>query len=430
MKKLNETVLKFYQEGIMETDFQPAPDTTISEVESLLYQRGMDRLIVQLMHPLRKKIWEEYQVNLHPFSLQHSKEGLYLFGDINLMVYPFNEGHKVSEHIEALAADINLIREKLYEMTVAEVEPYAISRNVLQIALEKTVEQKYSESALEVEYDYFKHTNEVYIHSEYQPKGYFFSAHVHGIVMELKQEDSVLFKKGALSEEEAMEILSPVVDAIIQKTAHREDVKKIVEAKVKRDLIDNHGLTNAQIKRFIFSSHLNDSGKIRITKGSIFEPKVVIQYPFNVTKEEIAKGARFAKVLSVFIKEGGEIAKIAQYFRLGDEPSFDLSKGTLPIGYTVKAAELMVETIKTDLKKAKAFLLSGLYEYLPKTLPAYGKAFFIRKAHSFKVNDRTFELFVYRLPDSKKTKKLAFENGKEISLNRFYRLNRKLRQPA
>lgn len=421
MDKVNKQILNFYEEGLFGSQVS-VEGNIVDKVETLLYDGGLKKFLKQLKINLLKRFREEFNTIPATINLFADKEGIYLFSRHNdFLAFSFKEDSTKVERIESLINNLEEIEASAFEILKRELGPFIHNKNVFQLMLIQLIQEKEEAGFFKSNTPYFEPSREVLLQGTYYPEGSFFQARVCGVIESVKEEregfDPRILQKKEYTPTEAYQLLIPVVDSLIEK--FKSEPYYSVQIAVRNELAGKFKLSVEQMKKIVYSKDYRDD--VTVSFGNII-------IPINVDTAGVAKAAQYAKALDYLDQQSEEVREVTRHFTISSTKDFHLSSGILPFTFSIEDAEVLVELIESRLVKTRALINSGSLDLRPNKLPAFGRAFFLRFGHEFEYKGNTFQRYEYRLPDSKKTKSLMYENGKQISANRYFRILRKYRK--
>lgn len=424
MDKVNKQILHFYEEGLFGKQTSIAGSTTVKEVEAMLYEGGLKKFMKQMKINLIKKAREAFNEIPASINLFAVNSGIYLFNQQKeFLVFGFKEESSFVERIEELSNNLEKIEASAFEIVHREFSLHIHNTNAFSLMLTQLIQEKQKEGFFESAVHYFSPPEEISLTGTYYPQGSYLVAKVFGVMEPVKEEregyDPRILKRKKFTHPEAYQLLVPVVDTLIEK--FKTEPFYSVQIAVRKEFEVLYKLSTEQMKKMIYSKDYRDD--VTVSFG-----KIII--PINVDSSGVAKAAQYAKALDYLDQQSEEVREVTRHFTISSTRDFHLSNGILPFTFSIEDAEVLVELIETRLEKTRAFIESGTLENRPNKLPSFGRAFFLRFGHEFDYKGSTFQRYEYRLPNSKKTKSLMYENGKRISANRYFRILRKYRKQA
>lgn len=432
MTTVDTRLLNFVQTDLFEERDQHLSVTLSHKLQEEMYDIGLTQFTSQLSNWLNIQLRKEFKSLVQEVDVIEYMNKLYLFTqDSQYLIFEMADDLSPVQKATMITENVEFIKEKAWSISEPIFRIHFENKQVLEDALQKVVAEKKAEGVFNNEYPFYKHSSYVGVKGKMYATTDSFTAHVHGVYVSLrkstpngpvafgKADDSMLFDREPLSFEEAVEIINNAIPELTKK--YNAEPHYYVKDRVMSKLVKITGLPRSVVEDYVV---ISTSGA---TKLSVQFRTIIV--PLSTDEETVLEAARFVEIMHLFATQNADVKETLRHFEFKNVDTYVLSKGILPLSIDKEFAENLVDIIENQLRKAKEFVEASIKPQMNR-LPAFGKAFFIENTHSFTRDGNTFELYSYRLPDSKKTKKVAFENGMAISLNRYFRVSRKERKSA
>lgn len=431
---VNQSLLSFLEKGCFNNDNFEDNKDYLKSVEEVIYNYGMKRYIKELTCKIREKLLESHHISLLDTNLSVGiSDGIYLYSeDPDFQLYSFNS-QKLEERVLEVKENNESILEKAVSIMSSELNKFEHNKKVFQSELENLIKEERQNGEFQCDYEFFDTSDKEnfssigsynpFISATYYPKVSYMRALFLGMNSSIKDGDKRILQDKFYNSEEVREILKRTIEEF--KSKFGETTSENVSYLVRTLLRNKYELSSKELNRISFVP----------ANGSVIDYNLkeinnkwnlkFVHIPLDVKIDDIKKIAKFLKVIPFVKEQTKEIQNVLKFFSFStNENEFNLEKGFLPGNYSLEYLEDLVIRINNDIAESKKILESNVY---PESFEffGYGKSFFFKKNKSFEYAGSLFERIDYRMPCSKKTRSIMYENGKVISANRFFRMLRK-----
>lgn len=423
MDIINKELLNFFQKGLFQ-ETKTLEGNYKERVEQALFLGGMKRFMSDLKYKLKLELKETYVIIPIKIEPIFDENGIYMFSrSKDFRVFELNSENTHLQTIEALNFNLNEIVENSLIILKREIEEFVHNKELFNQILKDLISEKREEGFFITEYDFYNTTAEKtnfydYIPSisaTYYTEGIYMRAMLLGMRERMIDKRSTgekhLMQRKKYTEEEVREVLEPVVQTLIQR--FNRELKGNVEYNAVKELENKYGLSGKELSRIKFIESERDSFSVTLER---------IYVPLNVTKGQLAEVVEIAKALDYLDEQSEEIKDILSHLTFGDFLNFN--SGKLEIN-NLSEAKFVVNLLEDELDKVKEIIKKDYIGDIQLQYPYFGKSFFLTAKIPFEYKGNQFERISYRLPGSKKTRSIMYENGKRISANRYFKTLRK-----
>lgn len=391
-----------------------------SKIDSLLFESILEKFKVNLHYKVLEHFKKKYSHTLSsiPISISDGKIHLY---DKDIVIHEFENKTNNStseEFLEELYGNATNILEK----TIFSMEPRILSyiKNLERIKelLEEMREISIEEFNLEYE-PFSKFDKYPILSPELYTNGSYYALSLFGErvpLRDISQKEPRLFEHREYSENELRVIVSNAVEEV--KSKAKKNYSSTLLKKVKKELLEKHGLTEFELSILQVSSAEKATGTMNFQN---------VEIPLKTKPADIGTIARYVKIVNIIKSSTKEVRKVFNHLFMID--GLDPKIKGISMLHTITVGDI-IENIKDIKDKIYKIERAVKYSVYPEDLEAfyYSKSFFMNYEGTFEHNGKVYIRMNYRLPGCMKTKILAFEGNKNkdgavtrISTNKFFK---------
>lgn len=444
MAKVSRTLLHFFEKGYFDSKFKQKKEE-IEVIEKAVYEAGLKRYIEGLTKEIKSELKYSPVLFNSTLVILTPEDGVYLsIREPDFKLYSF-ESNSLEDRALELKDNKDEILKRAVKIMNNELDVIAHNKKVFNEQLEKLIEEERSKGEFLSDYDFYNTTKENFsllcsynpmISATYSPSGSYLKALFLDMTFFVKtkyKSDCVKLEDKYYSSKEARELLEWTVQEF--KSKFESKIAENVIYSIRTLLARKHDFTYNMLDKIEFINPKSDG--LKLTFKNVYrnpeeyyrkKSTVSVLAPINVKSSDIEKIVRHVETVGRIGNEQELVRAVFKHINIGpvSSGSFEdnLSKGILSDDYSKENIENIISKINESTIQAFSIIESNSY---PEGFESfgYGKGFFFKKNKSFEYAGSLFERIDYRMPFSKKTKSIMYENGERISANRFFRMLRK-----
>lgn len=425
MTQVENEVLDFAQKGLFSNQFnrQDYLDKKKDRLAEVLYKEGLSIFLFELKNWILKESSNVLKFRPLDLDILFKNNQLFVFAeDLAFEVFSFKEDATASDKTNYILTNIEDIKNKAFSIYQSEISLFLEAKEVMSTAFEDLIKEE--STSLNQHYPLIQprlvHPK---LFAHYNARGFIFQAYLNGFsnsVYDFEKNGSTRFlKKEVLSKEQAKELIRPAFKKSIKQL--QDDIFSDIKLLVDKKILPELGLSSRESARYFEMLGFSKDPTLQVLNN-------VYYVPVNISVEDLDFLLNSLKVRQFFNQvsspQVAAVLKTATFVHKGES---NFERMIISDLISLEEAKELVNSIEKAINQVEEFVnLSEFIGFAPEK--DYWKSLYLKEVNSFRLNDTLYTAFKYRLPSNKKTRLKVFASGKECSLQRYYKANRKYKK--